>query len=142
MSSGSDSELVYQDGNGKIIRLKLTDELVTIGSGKEAVLRIAGEGIAPVHCAVRLDQGKCVLKDLGSETGTFVNDQRVELCALRAGDRVRIGPAVFEIANAASRKGSTTLMREAVSKLDRAREEGKGLSTVVRNMLAKDKPKP
>ena len=50
------------------------------------------------HCLVEVDDGGTVwVRDLGSLNGTWVNGRRVERARLGAGDRLRVGPAVFEL---------------------------------------------
>ncbi len=128
--------------DGKPIQLSLSEEPLTIGSSEDAVWRISDAGVSPIHCALRLYQGKCVLKDLGSDSGTFVNDKRVDLVTLYAGDRVRVGKVTFEVTNAPTRKGDTTLMREAMSELERGKQQGKGFRTMLGEVLVKDRHKP
>jgi pSer/pThr/pTyr-binding forkhead associated (FHA) protein len=49
------------------------------------------QGVSKEHADLRMQGGACVVVDLGSANGTFVNDERVGERTLRDGDRVRLG---------------------------------------------------
>ena len=50
------------------------------------------------HCVFTLDDYTLRLRDLGSTNGTLLNEERLRgEAALKEGDRVQIGPLVFEI---------------------------------------------
>jgi pSer/pThr/pTyr-binding forkhead associated (FHA) protein len=69
-----------------------------IGSGSDCAMCCRSDRISPHHCQLRLEPERVVLEDLASETGTFVNDRRVEhVCVLHEGDRLRIGRLEFEV---------------------------------------------
>ncbi len=48
------------------------------------------------HCRIRVEVGKFVIEDLGSNNGTFVNGNRVTEAQLREGDIIRIGESEME----------------------------------------------
>ena len=52
-------------------------------------------GVSKEHAEVRISAGICVLVDLGSANGTFVNGERITERALQDGDRVRFGLLEF-----------------------------------------------
>ncbi|MEJ2212320.1 MAG: FHA domain-containing protein, partial [Anaerolineae bacterium] len=43
------------------------------------------------HARIECAAGRCVVQDLGSANGLFVNDQRTSQAVLSAGDRLRLG---------------------------------------------------
>ena len=47
--------------------------------------------VARVHCQVEMEEGRVVLSDFDSETGTFVNGSRITQQELKHGDVVKIG---------------------------------------------------
>ncbi|MGH7863468.1 MAG: FHA domain-containing protein [Candidatus Binataceae bacterium] len=47
------------------------------------------------HASVEAENGKFVIRDLNSQNGTFVQDQRVNESPLQEGDSVRLGDAPF-----------------------------------------------
>ena len=63
-----------------------------IGRKSESDLRWVGTDVSREHAEiVRLEDGRCVLKDRGSRCGTFVNDEQVTERPLRHRDRIRLG---------------------------------------------------
>jgi hypothetical protein len=52
-------------------------------------------GISKEHAEVRIGSGTCVLVDLGSANGTFVNGERISERTLQDGDKVRLGLLEF-----------------------------------------------
>lgn len=71
----------------------LTARELTIGRGDDVELRLHDAGVSRHHAKfIVASDGAVTVIDLDSTNGTFVNDARVELCPLRPGDTVRIGP--------------------------------------------------
>jgi len=63
-----------------------------IGRKSESDLRAVGTDVSREHAEiVHLDDGRFVLKDRGSRSGTFVNDEQVTERSLRHRDRIRLG---------------------------------------------------
>ena len=70
----------------------LVDERFTIGQDSRNSLVLDDPSIAAFHAEIRQDQGFYYLADVGSPSGSFVNDERVSTrFQLRADDRVRLG---------------------------------------------------
>jgi cell division protein FtsW (lipid II flippase) len=76
-----------------VAQLSSEHPVLRAGRGPPADLRIRANGVSPEHAqVVREANGRYVLTDLGSEAGTFVNDQPIEgPTVLRHGDTVRFG---------------------------------------------------
>jgi len=53
--------------------------------------------ISRTHCLFDFRPPECILQDLESRNGTFVNGRRIRRAELRNGDRVRIGRTTFQI---------------------------------------------
>ncbi len=69
-----------------------------IGRDEKCQLRPRSDSIAPRHCSIVQQDGRAVITDLGSETGTFVNDRRLDKpFELRTGDRIKVGALEFEV---------------------------------------------
>jgi pSer/pThr/pTyr-binding forkhead associated (FHA) protein len=69
-----------------------------IGSAEDCSMRCPSSAVSPHHCELYVSRESLVIRDLGSETGVLVNDQRVEYDhALQAGDHLRIGRLEFEV---------------------------------------------
>jgi len=81
---------------GKVIEIKQPEFLV--GRDPDCQLRPASPLISKRHCALVQRDNKAFLKDFGSTNGSFVNDEQVKGEAeLNNGDRVKIGPLLFEV---------------------------------------------
>ncbi len=75
----------------------IPERTIVIGRKSTADLRIPMAEVSRSHCEIFLSNGQLMLRDLNSSNGTFVNGQRVTKAALKAGDRVTIGPVVFTV---------------------------------------------
>jgi transcriptional regulator with GAF, ATPase, and Fis domain len=73
----------------------LQEAELTIGREFSNQLAIDDAMVAPEHCAVVQDADRWILRDLGSQTGTFVNGLPVKERALAHGDQIAIGGSVF-----------------------------------------------
>lgn len=80
--------------NGRSMGSHVVDEKqeVILGSAKTADLIVLGKGIAAIHALVRVGPHKAIsLYDLGSQSGTYVGNNRVVEMLLPQGTRFRIG---------------------------------------------------
>src|SRR3954451_16484133 len=68
---------------------------VTIGRDTATQLSIPDRLMSRRHCEVQTVDGGCVLRDLGSSNGTFVNGIPIRERMLQHGDRVRVGDSVL-----------------------------------------------
>jgi hypothetical protein len=86
--------LAFDDGRG--FRLEELGPINRIGSGFRSTIRIERPGVAARHAvvAVRPD-GKVELRDDRSETGTWVNGERVGRRVLEPGDELTVGGIVL-----------------------------------------------
>lgn len=48
------------------------------------------------HISIRWERNDCVLRDLGSTNGTFVNDMRTTFHKLKHGDKIHFGTQIFK----------------------------------------------
>lgn len=86
--------------DGRQAPLWLTEERFTIGQDGRNQLVLGDSGISAFHAEIRQEQGHYYLSDCGSQTGTFVNDERIgSRYQLRAGDVVRLGAVVLELSD-------------------------------------------
>src|SRR5262249_35230615 len=61
-------------------------------------LQAASPLVSRQHCALLCRDGKFILQDLGSKTGSFVNGQHVQgERDLQPDDHIKIGPLEFQI---------------------------------------------
>ena len=69
-----------------------------IGSHPDSGLVLSGRGVAEYHCVLETTRTGYVLRDRGSRTGTFVNNERLtEPRELAPGDRLYIGEYQLEL---------------------------------------------
>jgi eukaryotic-like serine/threonine-protein kinase len=62
-----------------------------IGRGRNAGAQLSDPSVSRVHCEVKVEGERAVLLDLGSNTGTRVNGQRVERHELDPDDLIALG---------------------------------------------------
>ncbi len=86
---------VRRDSSAPRARLfELLEARATLGSGKEADIRLRGSDprrVDPVHAEIHVGDGRYVLKDLASRHGTFVRGERISQRELVAGDVIDFG---------------------------------------------------
>jgi pSer/pThr/pTyr-binding forkhead associated (FHA) protein len=74
----------------------LDNETTTIGRAVECDVVITSKRVSREHSRIRRDGRRCILEDLGSTNGTFLNDERlVTAIELRDGDHILIGDVTF-----------------------------------------------
>ncbi len=84
--------LVVQNGRQAGASRSLHAPVTLIGRAPGCDIRLNVESVHPLHCALLPSPAGLILRDLGSDSGTFVNDQRVSSCLLRDGDILGVGP--------------------------------------------------
>ena len=96
-------EFVVRSGReaGRAIAVS-TGQALTFGRLKSCDVQLDDESVSRKHCTLHAREDFCVVADLQSANGTFVNDQRVSTAELKPGDTLRIGSTVFEMLSAAA----------------------------------------
>ena len=72
-------------------------QTVALGRLKGCDVVVDDEAASRRHCTITAREDGCVVADLQSANGTFVNDKRIATVALAKGDKLRIGSTVFEL---------------------------------------------
>ena len=67
----------------------------TLGSGQENSIPIAHPSVAAAHCQITAMSSGTIIKDLGSDGGTWVDGARVEEAVLLPGQTIRIGEVLM-----------------------------------------------
>jgi len=70
------------------------DEPLTIGRAKDNTLKIDEDTISRYHTKVSFENGKYVVRDLGSSNGTFVNGKKISEHVLANNDLIVLGGKV------------------------------------------------
>jgi EAL domain-containing protein (putative c-di-GMP-specific phosphodiesterase class I) len=87
--------LIAHDG-GDVLPLRVFP--CRIGRDPSADVRIAHPTVSVQHAELKQEADGLVVADLSSRNGTFVNGNRIaEPCAIRGGDLVQFGAAVFRL---------------------------------------------
>src|SRR5689334_21289933 len=92
--AGKNAQLVVLAGANVGEMYNLHGTLV-IGRGRDADIRIQGDGISRQHARVRVGADTVHLEDLGSTNGSFVNGERVSKAQLQDGDKIQLGSATI-----------------------------------------------
>ena len=104
----------------------LVDERFTIGQDSRNSLVLEDPSIASFHAEIRQDQGFYYLTDVGSPSGSFVNDERVSTrFQLRADDRVRLGEVELQLVDPARSKTHTEQAARWYLQVIQGEHEGK-----------------
>jgi hypothetical protein len=75
--------------------IPLTDDVLVIGRGSTAGIKLDDSGVSRQHAELRREGDDVVLVDLGSTNGSTVNGRSVERVRLTPGDRIEIGRSVL-----------------------------------------------
>jgi ABC-type Mn2+/Zn2+ transport system ATPase subunit len=68
-----------------------------VGRGSAAAIDLGHPAVSRRHAEVSWSNGKLVVRDLGSRTGTSVNGKRISEQELKEGDRIEFGPVAYEM---------------------------------------------
>ena len=88
---GKTASLTYKDNNGNQRAHKLRAQAVRIGRLEDNDLAVDNPYISRFHAEINFDGSDYSVFDLGSTSGTYVNDQQVIQHKLIDGDRIRLG---------------------------------------------------
>src|SRR5216117_2047038 len=89
--------LTIAQGKGRGQRFQFDAERVTIGRGAENDVVLNDAGVSRTHARIEKQPAGWMLLDNGSANGTELNGATIgKPSALRAGDRIGVGPVTFE----------------------------------------------
>ena len=102
-----------------VLRLVVTDSLgrrtvaiesgpFAIGRGSENQLQLPDTRVSRRHAELLQEGEIWRVKDLGSRFGTFVNDNKIEECELKPGDRIRLGQTELRLEAGDTSAGSSS----------------------------------
>jgi pSer/pThr/pTyr-binding forkhead associated (FHA) protein len=113
------ARLTFALEDGQEVIVPLTERL-TLGRDEDNDIVVNDDRLSPRHAEILPHpSGSYEVRDLGSATGTFVNDQRVQTCRLMQADRLAFGPLTavldLEAPASASTSGKAAPSPEAIA---------------------------
>lgn len=99
-------EVVQLPGHRRLIAIWMEDDqqkelplqgIVTIGTAPSNQVVARGEGVEERHCRLENLNGRVILRDLRTPTGTFLNRKQILEAKVSSGDEIQIGDCVFRI---------------------------------------------
>ena len=94
-------EFVVRSGKeaGRTVAVS-TGQTIALGRLKGCDVVVDDEAASRRHCTITAREDVCVVADLQSANGTFVNEKRIATVELQKGDKIRIGSTVIELIDA------------------------------------------
>lgn len=116
-------------------KLMLPDHEITLGSERPCQLKQTGEGIAPKHCTLKPTPLGILVNDLGTETGTYIDNERIAgESLLEPGGLLKVGSMLFRLIGQDRDVNSTTFFNPKQAKAQEKAEK-KGVA-----LFLSDKP--
>ena len=84
-----------------------TGQTISIGRLKGCDVVVDDEAASRRHCTITGREDVCVVADLQSANGTFVNEKRIATVELQNGDKIRIGSTVIELVDSTTQAAAT-----------------------------------
>ena len=77
---------------------QLGNGIYIVGSGADSHIQLDADGVSPRHCQLMVGDDGVKVMDLGSDTGTFLDGERLGTGAKEVlpGDEIRIGGIMIE----------------------------------------------
>lgn len=88
--------LVFIEGTKAGAKLAVRKKECSIGSSVDNDLQISDAGVAAFHAKIKKEKKQWIIYDLVSDTGTFVNDTKIERQELNDHDLIILGQAILE----------------------------------------------
>jgi sigma-B regulation protein RsbU (phosphoserine phosphatase) len=85
------ARLFYLDENGQECRVTITPPRLSIGRLSDNDLVIGQMGVSRRHAEVIVQDDECLLHDVGSKMGTYLNGEKIKRAKLKNGDRIQLG---------------------------------------------------
>jgi HD-GYP domain-containing protein (c-di-GMP phosphodiesterase class II) len=117
-------EFVVRSGKeiGRIVTVN-SGQTIALGRLKGCDVVVDDEAASRRHCTITAREDACVVSDLQSANGTFVNEKRITTADVQKGDKVRIGSTVLELADVSATLSSSRLHSTTSLSLVEARSQ-------------------
>lgn len=73
------------------IDISLHEGTLSMGRDPRCDIFLNDMTVSRVHAEIEVGQSSCILRDMSSFNGVWVNDRLVETCLLKSGDLIQIG---------------------------------------------------
>ncbi|HTN77492.1 MAG TPA: FHA domain-containing protein [Pirellulaceae bacterium] len=112
---------------GKEIKIPLAKFF--IGRSEDCHLRAQSDLISRHHCALLIEEGHVIARDLKSRNGTLVNGEKiVGDVQLKMGDNLKVGPLEFEVlidhSLGGNKKSAITDVKQAAERVTKTEKKG------------------
>jgi pSer/pThr/pTyr-binding forkhead associated (FHA) protein len=85
-------QLAVFEGAKQVSTRTITQDRCVIGRAEGVDLRLDDKSVSREHAAIQSEKGALCIRDLGSDNGTWVNNQRIDkFKPLATGDEIRVG---------------------------------------------------
>ncbi len=85
------ARLVVNPGSPDAWEIPLRPGVNSLGRGPENDVPLSEDSVSDSHCQIHLSDGRAILTDLGSTTGTFVNHSPIQETLLQSGQKIFVG---------------------------------------------------
>jgi serine/threonine protein kinase len=85
-------------------------QTLLVGRGEKTETRLKDPQVSRVHCQVQVQEGKVLLVDPGSTSGTLVNGKKVKEYDLKPGDVIQIGSTQLQLQLEAAPEAKTVVV--------------------------------
>lgn len=79
--------------------IPISKEVTRLGRQLDNDLVFKEQSVSRNHAEIRFENGKYILVDLQSSSGTYVNSSRIERCVLNSGDLIALANVQFMFVN-------------------------------------------
>ncbi len=95
---------LYQirSNGSRLARWEIDEECIVVGRSELANIQIADQSLSRRHFAIVREGESCLVEDLHSRNGTWVDGKRVLAVKLRHNDRIHAGQTWFLFVNPAA----------------------------------------
>ena len=109
-------EFVVRSGKevGRTVAVN-TGQTISLGRLKGCDVVVDDEAASRRHCTITAREDVCVVSDLQSANGTFVNEKRIASAELHRTDKIRIGSTVIELIDAAAQASAVRIPETTTS---------------------------